>query len=145
MPSREAHVSTDRAERYLQQLCSHLGQMQHMRHRPAGGHGGAGMPQVEHVELTENHAVIRFAEGTWTLDADAGALRLRVEADDPAALVQLKNTVTMRIEKIGRRDGLSVVWQEADSHEPGDAGEAAHGEQGSARPTPRLWARWSRR
>jgi hypothetical protein len=115
MPTFEAEVSTDRSERYLQQLCGQLGSMQHMRHRPLGGHGGhggPGMPRVEHVEQTEGHGTIRFAEGTCTLAADASTLRLRIEADDPAASARLKEAITTRIGKIGRRDGLSIAWRE---------------------------------
>jgi hypothetical protein len=135
MPTFEAHVSTDRAERYLQQLCGHLGRMQHMRHLPLGGHGdrsergergGPGMPRVEHVERTEGHAAIRFAEGTCTLTADASALRLWVEADDPAALARLKDAITTRIEKIGRRDGLSIAWHELEDPAQPDGPEAVH-------------------
>ena len=112
MHSAEARVSTDRAERYLDQLCGHLGQLQHMRHLPKGGHGGAGAPQVEHVERESGRAEIRFADGSWTLHADADALLLRVEAEDSAALERLKDAITARITKIGRRDGLTVTWHE---------------------------------
>lgn len=132
MPAFEAQVSTDRAERYLQQLCGHLGRMQHMRHGPLGGHGNrsdhgrSGMPRVEHVEQTEDRAAIRFAEGTCTLAVDASALRLRVEADDSAALARLKDAVTMRIEKIGRRDGLSITWYELEDPAQPDGPEAVH-------------------
>jgi hypothetical protein len=129
MPTAEARITTDRAERYLDQLCSHLGQMQHMRHLPRGGHGalGAPRPQVEHVERTPGRAAIRFAEGSWTLSVAAGALLLRVEADDPAALELLKDAIAARIIKIGRRDDLSVAWHEVAGQggrddEPADGG-----------------------
>jgi hypothetical protein len=131
MHTAEASITTDRAERYLTQLCSHLGQMQHMRHLPKGGHGGAGVPRVEHVEQAPGRAVIRFADGAWTLNAEARALQLRVEAEDPTALERLKDAIAARIAKIGRRDGLTVVWHESgrqDTHdEPGGAGHAGRG------------------
>lgn len=143
MHSAEARVSTGRPERYLDQLCSHLGQMQHMRYLPKGGHGGVGVPRVEHVEQAPGRAEIRFADGSWTLHADAGALLLRVEADDPAALDRLKDAIAARIAKIGRRDGLTVAWHEAeaegqDAHD--ESGGASEGGRGSG-PGRRRWRR----
>jgi len=111
MPTCEARIATDRAQRYLDQLCSHLGQMQRMRHLPASGHGGAGVPRVEHIEQMPGSALIRFADGAWRLEANHDALVLRVEADDPAALERLKAAIAARIAKIGRRDELTVVWR----------------------------------
>jgi hypothetical protein len=60
--------------------------------------------------------VIRFAEGSWTLEARTDGLHLRVEAHQPADLERLKSAITVRITKIGRRDGLSVSW--AEPYEP---------------------------
>ena len=110
MPSAEARIPTDRAARYLDQLCSHLGAMGHVRRVPAGGHGGAGMPRVENIERNGNRAVIRFNEGSWTLQAHEDALVLRVEAEEAATLERLKEAIAARIAKIGRRDGLAVTW-----------------------------------
>ncbi|WP_034260980.1 DUF2218 domain-containing protein [Actinospica robiniae] len=135
MPAAETRIPTDRAARYLEQLCSHLGSMQHMRHLPsaasASGHGNghgpgeAGMPRVENVEKNGNHAVIRFADGSWDLTAHEDELLLRVEADEDAALERLKGAIAARIAKIGRRDGLSVHW--SSDHEPHDPQSAAEG------------------
>lgn len=112
MAGAEARVQTDRAERYFAQLCSHLGSMQHMRHVPASPsiHGGEGMPRVQSVEQTGNHAVVRFADGSWELTAAGGALFLHVEAEEDAALERLKGAIAARMAKIGRRDGLRVDW-----------------------------------
>lgn len=118
MPLAEAHIRTDRAARYLEQLTSHLGAMQHMRHISTSGHGRAEVPRVEHVEQAPGRAVIRFADGSWTLDATPDALTLRVEAAEPAALERLKTAIAARIAKIGRRDNLTVDWREADN--PGE-------------------------
>ncbi len=142
MHSVEARIPTDRAERYLDQLCSHLGQLQQMRHLPKGGHGGAGVPRVEHVEQAPGRAEIRFADGSWTLHAGADALVLRVEADDPAALERLKDAIAARIAKIGRRDGLSVAWHEAGSQDTHDGSGGASGDgRGSAGGRRRWWRR----
>lgn len=127
MPSVEARIPTDRATRYLEQLCSHLGALGHMRHVPASGHGGhghggqsghgerseqgeRGVPQVVDIERSRDRAVIRFAGGCWDLTAGSEALVLRVEAETAASLEQLTAAITARIAKIGRRDGLKVTW-----------------------------------
>lgn len=128
MPAAEASIPTDRAERYLEQLCSHLGAMANMRHMPAGGHGGAGMPRVERIERKGAQVVIGFAEGSWTIDGSADGLILRVEAVDGAALEKLKAAIAARIAKIGRRDGLQVAWhdiQDPRTHDgPGQPSDA---------------------
>ncbi|CAG7613550.1 DUF2218 domain-containing protein [Actinacidiphila bryophytorum] len=113
MPTAEARIATDRASRYITQLCRHLGQMNRASHRPHDGHGqgpGQKMPAVQHVDCTDTHGTVRFADGRWTLDATPDALTLRVDADDDAALRRLQDGITTRIEKIGRRDGLRVRW-----------------------------------
>jgi len=110
MPAAQARIATSRADRYLSQLCGHLGQMRRMRHLPFGGHGGGGVPRVEHVEQTGNQAAVRFADGSWHLQADETALLISVQAEDPAALERLKDAITGRITKIGRRDALTITW-----------------------------------
>jgi hypothetical protein len=128
MSSAEARIPTDRAARYLEQLCRHLGSMEHMRHVPASasGHGAAGMPRVESVEQSGNRAMVRFADGSWELTAHEDALVLRVEADEEAALEPLTVAIAARIAKIGRRDGLSVNWlSDGATHEGQGAGPAA--------------------
>ncbi|WP_129311444.1 DUF2218 domain-containing protein [Streptomyces sp. L2] len=116
MPTAEARVETDRADRYLVQLCRHLDEMSHMpgSHTPHGPHGGHGegptTPVVREVDYTHAHGTVRFEDGRWTLDAAAGALTLRVDADDEEALRRLKDAASERIRTIGRRDGLRARW-----------------------------------
>lgn len=137
MPTYEARITTDRAQRYLEQLCSHLGQMQHLRHLPASGHGGAGVPRVVQVERAPGSAVIRFADGAWMLEAGPDALMLRVEADDAAALERLTTAISTRIAKIGRRDGLRVAWHSAEDRDardhPDDVGALERGQRAGGR------------
>lgn len=132
MPTAEAHVPTDRASRYLVQLCRHLGQMSSMRHRAPIRHGGSQVPpEVQHVDYSDTNGIVRFARGQWTLEATTDTLTLRVEADDEDTLHQLKNGMTARLEKIGRRDQLQVTWQRpttpgaAHTGAPGDAAGTA--------------------
>lgn len=131
MPTAEARVATDRAHRYLAQLCGHLSRMGGVRHRQptrhAGGQphdGGRRPPQVEHVDYSETYGTVRFAGGLCTLHATSGALTLRVDADDEDTLRRLKNGITGRLEKIGRRDELTVTWRRPEGPED-PAGEAA--------------------
>ncbi|MEU1273238.1 DUF2218 domain-containing protein [Streptomyces sp. NPDC005799] len=125
MPTAEAHIRTDRASRYLVQLCRHLSQMGRMRHRPPVGHGGGQMPpEVQRVDYSDTDGTIRFDKGLCTLRATSGTLTLRVAADDEDALQRLQNGIAGRIEKIGRRDGLTVTWSQIQASE-GSPGEAA--------------------
>ncbi|MEU2334686.1 DUF2218 domain-containing protein [Streptomyces sp. NPDC013172] len=129
MPTAEAHVPTDRASRYLVQLCRHLSQMHGMRHRPPVGHGGGQMPfEVQRVDYCDTLGTIRFVQGLCTLRATADMLVLRVEADDEDTLRRLQNGIAGRIEKIGRRDGLAVTWRplRAPEDAPSEAAGTAH-------------------
>ncbi|WP_433448389.1 DUF2218 domain-containing protein [Streptomyces sp. CA-142005] len=130
MPIAEARVTTDRASRYLVQLCRHTGMMRRMRHQSPVGHGGGQMPDVRHVEWSDTHGTVRFTEGEWNLEAEPDALTLRVRADDEEALQRLKTGITVRLEKIGRRDGLTVTWQ----HPPATPAPPTGERPGTARP-----------
>jgi hypothetical protein len=124
MPIAEAQVTTDRASRYLVQLCRHLDQMSRMRHRVPTRHGGQAPPAVEHAEWSDTTGTIRFAQGTCTLRAGDDALTLRVEADDEDTLRQLRQSIARRLDTIGRRDHLTVHWRQstaADGPPPQDA------------------------
>jgi hypothetical protein len=106
----DARVPTDRASRYLVQLCQHLDQMgnQHAHGRGARTHGEP--PQVPQVEYTDDHGVITFADGRCTIDATPDALALRVEAPDAESLQNIQAGLAHRLETIGRRDKLTVTW-----------------------------------
>lgn len=115
MPTAEAQVETDRASRYLVQLCSHTSQMSRLRHRAAVGHGGGRMvSEVQDVDWSDTVGIVRFTGGQCTLRAGSDALTLLVEADDEETLQRLRAGVAGRLEKIGRRDGLKVTWRQAD-------------------------------
>ncbi|MER7810363.1 DUF2218 domain-containing protein [Streptomyces sp900116325] len=125
MPTAEAHIPTERASRYLVQFCRHLGQMSRMRHQPPARHGGGDMPPtVQDVDYSDTCGVIRFKEGRFTLQATSDTLSLRVDADHEDTLQRLQNGITARLEKIGRRDQLTVTWQRCQTP-PGPPGEAA--------------------
>ncbi|MFJ8023615.1 DUF2218 domain-containing protein [Streptomyces sp. NPDC096311] len=125
MPTAEAHIPTERASRYLVQFCRHLGQMSRIRHQPPARHGSGDMPPtVRDVDYSDTRGVIRFDEGQFTLQATSDTLSLRVDADDEDTLQRLQNGITARLEKIGRRDQLTVTWQRRQTP-PGPPGEGA--------------------
>ncbi|HEY3556957.1 MAG TPA: DUF2218 domain-containing protein [Kribbella sp.] len=96
MPAVEARVGTSRAERYLNQLTSHLS------HGPGG---------LKVLSTTGDELVIDLGTATWTIRATPDELLLRVEADDAAELTRQSARVADRIEQIARRDALQVTWQ----------------------------------
>jgi hypothetical protein len=78
---------------------------------------------VEHVDHAEPYGTIRFADGVCTLHATSDALVLRIDAEDEDALRRLRDGISRRLEKIGRRDGLTVTWRRSEGLEapPGEA------------------------
>ena len=120
----EAHVPTERAGRYLDQVCRHAGLMGGMRHQPSiHRRGGQAPPTVEHADRSGTLGTIRFADGTCALEATTDALAVRVEAADDEALQRLKDGIARRLETIGRRDHLAVQWDrpEAAPDSPADS------------------------
>jgi len=105
----EARVETERGSRYLVQLCEHVNQMGHRRFHKIRSHGAA-HADVIGVEWSAEHGVLTFAGGQCTLRASADALTLRAEAADADSLQRMQNVLSMRLETIGRRDQLKVVW-----------------------------------
>ena len=111
MLSEQTRVGTERAGRYLAQLCEHLDQLTARpgTHGPAGRHDG-GPPDLRRVEWTADRGVVEFERATFTLTAAPDELTLRVEAEDAQDLERIKEALSARIETIGRRDGLTVTW-----------------------------------
>jgi hypothetical protein len=117
MLTAEAHIQTDRPNRYLDQLCRHTSQMgPHLRHRPRNPFGAdtSGPPEVQHVEWTDTHGIVRLNWGQWTAQATPHMLTLRAEATDEKNLQRIQDLLAGRLEKIGRRDHLTVTWQRPD-------------------------------
>ncbi len=110
MPTAEVHVTTERASRYLVQLCEHLNQIgQHHGNRPRM-HAGAPPPQVQRVEWSDSLGTVTFDCGHCTVQATPEALSLRVEASDAERLLRMQDMLALRLETIGRRDGVTVTW-----------------------------------
>jgi hypothetical protein len=109
----EARIATDRASRYLTQLCRHASQMsQHPHYQPRTHGGGDAPPKVEHTEYSDTHGIIKFAWGQCTLQATQDTLTLRAEATDEDGLGRIQEGIARRLETIGRRGQLTVTWQQ---------------------------------
>lgn len=98
MPTADAFVTTDRADRYLSQLSSHLS------HGPGG---------IRADSRPDGSLVIESGAATCVLTATPTGLRLQADSPDPEPLAQLQRRLTDRIEKIGHRDSLTVAWDPA--------------------------------
>jgi hypothetical protein len=134
MLTAEAHVQTERPSRYLVQLCRHAHQMGQRRLHRARTHGGGDTqapPEVQHVEWSDTHGIVRLSLGQWTMEATPDTLTLRAEATNEKDLQRIQDLVAGRLEMIGRRDRLTVTWQRPDAPtlRPGDTIQA--GDPGS--------------
>lgn len=106
-----ARLETARPSRYLVQLCRHASEMGRYRlHRPRDHGGEAGPPRVRHAEWSEGRGLVSFDFGRCHLRADTHVLTLRVEAADVDALRRMQVLLAKRLEMMGRRDRLAVVW-----------------------------------
>ena len=112
MLASRAYVQTDRAVRYLAQLCDHGSQLSRIgAHRPRS-HGDGGVPPaIRHAGWSGTDGLIDFGWGRCTLHATGDALTLTAEADDLPNLRRIQQGVARRLERIGRRDRLSVTWR----------------------------------
>lgn len=144
MLTAEARVETERASRYLDQLCRHTQQMGQRPHYRPQAHGGGDThrpPEVHDVEWSETRGTVRLSLGQWALRATPEVLVLRVEATNEDDLQRMQDLITARLEKTGRRDHLSVSWQrsEAVGVQPGavDETDGPHPQQ-----APRRAGRW---
>jgi hypothetical protein len=87
------------------------------RHLPRVDDGHA-PPEVRHVDWTDAQGTIELDVGRWTMYATANTLTLRVEAAGEEDLRLIQSLVGNRVEQIGRRDRLTVVWERVDSPAP---------------------------
>ncbi|HCT77756.1 MAG TPA: DUF2218 domain-containing protein, partial [Micromonosporaceae bacterium] len=80
MLSAQARVPTDRASRYIAQLCKHFA-------------------HKVHAEWTEARGFADFAWGTCTLIAEPAAIVLVVESTDAEGLGRVKHVVQDHLER----------------------------------------------
>ncbi len=75
-----------------------------------------------YMELTSDSVDYRTTGGALAMHAAPGRLTLRAAADSAENLRHIQDLVTARLEKVGRRDHLTVTWQpsEASAVRPGE-------------------------
>lgn len=111
MYTSQATVATDRASRYLAQLGRHTGQMSRLSfHRTMRHAQGGSPPEIAHSEWSDTDGVIAFGQGRCTLHATEDALTLHAEAENPEQLRRIQDGIARRLERISRRDQLTVSW-----------------------------------
>ena len=112
MLTAEAVIRTEHPERYLARLGGHAAKMGRHDFLPRAHGRGHTPPQVRHAELTATSGTVQLDWGGWTMQAEPGALRLRAEAADQESLQRIQDMLTVRLEKFGRRERLTVTWQQ---------------------------------
>jgi len=127
MPTSEAHLKTERADRYLNQLCEHAQKIHRLGHRPRLHHshpGGARPPAKVQVERSDTLATLDFGWGRCNVEASSDTLVLRAEAPDEDGLQRVQNIVAADIGRFGKRERLTVDWQcpPAPTVQSGEAG-----------------------
>jgi len=112
MPILQAQIPTERAGRYLVQLCRHATAMGGGGHRPRM-HLRGGTARVT-ADWSDTSGTLTFTPwGRCTLEADAGTLTLRIDAVDQDGLSQIRDIVTRDLERFSNRDPLTVTWQQS--------------------------------
>jgi hypothetical protein len=127
MPTTEARIPTERASRYLVQLCRHANQLGRHRITRMPTHAGHSMPTGVTAEWSEVSGTISAGGARCTLRATEDALLLRAEADDEDALRRLQEMITRNLTRFSRREPLSVTWQGSDAAGPVEPEPAAAG------------------
>lgn len=122
MLTAEAVIQIEQPERYLARLGEHTGKMGHRAGHWPRRHSGEGTPPATvRSDWSATQGTVAMDWGEWTAQAGQGTLTLRVQAADADNLRRIKEMLTKRLETFGRRERLTVSWQEPRS--PGDAPE----------------------
>ena len=116
MPTAEARIRTDRASRYLTQLCKHATRMPalapgHRRDHRDGHDETRAMAIPRHAECSGTEGRIAYDQGRCTLRATSEELILVAEADDQRQLRLIQEGLSARLRRIGHRDQLTLTWQ----------------------------------
>jgi hypothetical protein len=88
-----AEVATDKPVPYMRQLCKHFGH------------------KVD-ASFDDDSGYIQFDFGRCELHAHNGTLTLDVSAADAQSHERMERVIGSHLERFGRRDELSVAWQE---------------------------------
>ena len=116
MLTAEADIRTEHAARYLARLCGHAGKMgtagRRLGHRRLSHARGDAPPEVRRVECSRTEGTVSLDWGQWTMRAFPGRLTVRAEAADRESLRRIQDLLTSRLQKFGRREHLTVNWQD---------------------------------
>jgi hypothetical protein len=116
MLTAEADIRTEYAARYLARLCGHVGKMgtadRRLGHRRSSHAPGGTLPEVRRVECSGTEGTVSLDCGQWTMRAYPGRLAVRAEAADQENLRRIQDLLTSRLQKFGRREHLTVNWQD---------------------------------
>ena len=116
MLTAEAHIQTERASRYLVQLCRHADSINHKGHRLRLHDSKAqARPELWHVEYSDTNGILRLNWGQCTMQASSDTLTLRIEAADEEDLRRTQDLITADLERFGTRDHLKVDWLRPDA------------------------------
>ncbi len=118
MPTTEARIPTERASRYLVQLCRHANQMGRHRITRPPAHAGHSMPAGVTAEWSDTAGTISAGGASCILRATPDALLLRAEAADEDSLRRLREMITRNLTRFSRREPLTVAWHGLDATPP---------------------------
>ncbi|MDF1790450.1 MAG: DUF2218 domain-containing protein [Thalassobaculaceae bacterium] len=97
MKTATAQVRTDKASRYVAQLCKHFS------HRvPA--------------EWNETEGLVRFEPGACRMSASDGTLTLMCESETEKALAVVQDVVADHLVRFAWKEELSVTWTQGESN-----------------------------
>ena len=114
----EARIATTRPSRYLVQICTHAASMGRGHHGLRMHFGDALARREVQVDAdwSDTRGVITFTPwGRCTMTADDAALTVRVQAADECNVVKIRDIITRDLDRMGRRDALSIDWHPASS------------------------------
>jgi hypothetical protein len=120
----ETQIPTERASRYLVQLCRHASQISRHRMMRLPAHVTRDqpvrheMPNQVNAEWSDTHGTISVDGGTCTLRAAEHALILRIEAENDHRLRQLQEMITRNLTRFSRREPLTLNGQPSDGTPP---------------------------
>ena len=64
------------------------------------------------MECSRTEGAVSLDWGRWTMQAFPGRLTVRAEAADQQSLRRIQDLLTSRLLKFGRREHLTVNWQD---------------------------------
>lgn len=121
MPILEAQIETERASRYLRQLCKHADAMSGRGSHTPGMHlhNKAVPGEVEVAAAwSDTDGTLTFTPwGQCTLAADTDTLTLRIAAADEDGLHHMRDVLTRDLERFSSRDPLTVTWRQPTTNE----------------------------